>query len=62
MADEQSHILSAEETQSEEEQTETAMQEAESPVNDQAEEAGTTASDSSDQAVEIDKTLYVGLP
>ena len=40
MADEQSHILSAEETQSEEEQTETAMQEAESPVNDQAEKPG----------------------
>lgn len=61
VADEQSHILSAEETQPEEAKTETAMQEAGSSVNNQ-EEAGTTVSDSSDQAVEIDKTLYVGLP
>ena len=57
VADEQSHILSAEETKLEEGQTETEMQEAGSSVNNQAEEAGTTASDSSDQAVEIDKTL-----
>lgn len=62
VADEQSHILSAEETKSEEGQTETEMQEAGSSVNNQAEEAGTTASDSSDQVVEIDKILYVGLP
>ena len=62
VADEQSHILSAEETQSEEAHTQTAVQEAESSVNNQAEEAGTTASDLSSQAAEIDKTLYVGLP
>ena len=62
VADEQSHILSAEETKSEDGQNETEMQKAESSVNNQAEEAGTTARDSSDQVVEIDKTLYVGLP